>query len=134
MKRIVITKEAPAPIGPYSQAVVENGFVFVSGQTPLVPSTGELARGDVSVQTELVLTNISRILAAAGTDMERVIKTTVFLADMDDFASMNEVYARFFKTALPARSTVQVARLPLDASVEIEVIATVESPGKLLGD
>lgn len=125
MKTNIATDKAPLPIGPYSQAVVNDGYVFVSGQIPFDPQTGELVEGDIEQQTERVLQNISAILSEAGTDLEHVLKTTVFLADMNDFASMNEAYARYFKTVPPARSTVEVARLPRDARIEIEVIAAV---------
>ncbi|MGB8508735.1 MAG: RidA family protein [Pyrinomonadaceae bacterium] len=123
MKQIIITKEAPQAIGPYSQAVVAAGLVFASGQIPLDPATGEFVPGGIAEQTEQVLTNLSKVLEAAGTKLERVVKTTVFLADMADFAAMNEVYGRFFALEPPARSTVQAARLPRDARVEIDVIA-----------
>jgi 2-iminobutanoate/2-iminopropanoate deaminase len=123
MKKIVSTTAGPRPIGPYSQALIVNGFVFVSGQTPLDPATGELVAGDVAVQTKQVLQNISAILEAAGTSLEHVIKTTVFLADMNDFALMNGAYGQFFQHEPPARSTVGVVRLPRDARVEIEAVA-----------
>lgn len=123
MKRNITTDKAPLPIGPYSQAIVIDGYVFVSGQIPFNPQTGELVTGDIALQTERVLLNISAILEAAGTSLDHVFKTTVFLADMNDFASMNDAYGRYFKTVHPARSTVEVARLPRDARIEIEVIA-----------
>ena len=123
MKRIIKTEDAPKAIGPYSQAVVAGGFVFASGQIPTDPATGQFVEGGISEQTRQVLRNLSKVLEAAGTGLERVVKTTVFLADMDDFAAMNEVYARFFGENPPARSTVQAARLPRDARVEIDVIA-----------
>ena len=123
MRQIVKTEEAPQAIGPYSQAVVAGGFVFASGQIPLDPRTGEFVAGDIAEQTEQVLRNLSKVLEAAGTGLEQVVKTTVFLADMGDFAAMNEVYRRFFSEHPPARSTVQAARLPRDARVEIDVIA-----------
>ncbi|MDQ3686472.1 MAG: RidA family protein [Acidobacteriota bacterium] len=123
MKQIVVTKLAPEAIGPYSQAVTAGGFVFASGQIPLDPQTGVLVAGDVAEQTEQVLRNLAAVLEAAGTGLERVVKTTVFLADMNDFAAMNEVYGRHFGAAPPARATVQAARLPRDARVEIEAIA-----------
>lgn len=123
-KKITETERAPRPVGPYSQAVSSGGFVFVSGQAALDPSTGELIKGDVRAQTERVLKNISAVLEAAGSGLERVVKVNVFLADMDDFAAMNEVYGRFFGAAPPARTTVAVARLPLGAIVEIEAVAT----------
>ena len=125
MKRIVRTEGAPGAIGPYSQAVVAGGFVYCSGQIPTDPATGQFVEGGVSEQTRQVLRNLSKVLEAAGTGLERVVKTTVFLADMDDFAAMNEVYATFFTEEPPARSTVQAARLPRDARVEIDVVALV---------
>lgn len=123
MKRIVKTVEAPQAIGPYSQAVVAGGLVFASGQIPIDPATGEFVAGGIREQTEQVLRNVSRVLEAAGTGLEHVVRTTVFLADMNDFAAMNEAYAGFFGAEPPARSTVQAARLPRDARVEIDVIA-----------
>lgn len=123
MRRIVRTADAPGAIGPYSQAVVAAGLVFVSGQIPIDPRTGEFVPGGVAEQTEQVLRNLSAVLEAAGSSLERVVKTTVFLADMNDFAVMNEVYGRHFKTEPPARATVEAARLPRDARVEIEVVA-----------
>lgn len=123
MKEIVTTENAPGAIGPYSQAIKVNGLVFCSGQIPIDPGTGEFVAGGVSEQTEQVLKNLSAVLEAAGTSIENVIKTTVFLADMNDFAAMNEVYGRFFEKNKPARATVQAARLPRDARVEIECIA-----------
>jgi len=115
--------EAPQAIGPYSQAVVAGGFVYASGQIPIDPQTGEFVAGGVAEQTEQVLRNLSKVLEAAGTSLDRVVKTTVFLADMNDFAAMNEVYGRHFPADPPARSTVQAARLPRDARVEIDVVA-----------
>jgi 2-iminobutanoate/2-iminopropanoate deaminase len=123
VRQIITTKDAPQAIGPYSQAVVAGGFVFASGQIPTNPSTGQFVEGGIVEQTEQVLRNLSRVLEAAGTDLSRVVKTTVFLADMNDFAAMNEVYGRFFSENPPARSTVQAARLPRDARVEIDVVA-----------
>jgi 2-iminobutanoate/2-iminopropanoate deaminase len=123
MKDIVHTDRAPKPIGPYSQAVKSNGFVFVSGQVALDPKSGEFTPLEVRQQTERVLENIKAILEASGASLGHVVKTTVFLKDMNDFTAMNEVYARFFVAAPPARSTVQAARLPKDALVEIDVIA-----------
>lgn len=123
MKQIITTKDAPQAIGPYSQAVVAGGFVFTSGQIPIDPSTGQFVEGGVREQTEQVLRNLSKVLEAAGTSLGRVVKTTVFLADMNDFAAMNEVYGSFFTEQAPARSTVQAARLPRDAQVEIDVVA-----------
>jgi 2-iminobutanoate/2-iminopropanoate deaminase len=123
VKQIIKTKGAPQAIGPYSQAVLAGGFVFASGQIPLDPQTGEFVAGGVAEQTEQVLRNLSAVLEAAGTGLDRVVKTTVFLADMNDFALMNEVYGRYFNEDAPARATVQAARLPRDARVEIEAIA-----------
>lgn len=123
MKHIIATERAPQAIGPYSQAIVANGFVFASGQIPIDPETGQFVEGGIVEQTEQVLRNVSNLLEAAGTSLARVVKTTVFLADMNDFAAMNETYARFFSENPPARSTVQAARLPRDARVEIEVVA-----------
>jgi 2-iminobutanoate/2-iminopropanoate deaminase len=119
----VHTDNAPAAIGPYSQAVVANGFVFTAGQVPFDPTTMQLVEGDIAAQTEQVMRNLQAILQQAGADLSTVVKTTVFLKDMNDFAAMNEVYARHFGDHKPARSTVQVARLPRDANVEIEVVA-----------
>ena len=123
MKEIVTTDRGPKPIGPYSQAVKTSGFLFLSGQVALDPKTGDLTGTDVRQQTERVMENIKGILEAAGFNLHHVIKTTVFLKDMNDFPAMNEVYGRYFTSAPPARSTVQVARLPKDALVEIEVVA-----------
>jgi len=123
VKQIVATDEAPRAIGPYSQAVVAGGLVFASGQIPLDPRTGEFVAGGIREQTEQVMRNLSAVLRAAGSGLERVLKATVYLADMADFAEMNEVYGGFFREEPPARSTVQAARLPRDARVEIDVIA-----------
>ncbi len=123
MKETVTTDRGPKPIGPYSQAVKANGFLYLSGQVALDPKTNEMTGADIRQQTERVLENVKGILEAAGSNLHHVIKTTVFLKDMNEFPQMNEVYARYFTAAPPARSTVQVARLPKDALVEIEVIA-----------
>jgi 2-iminobutanoate/2-iminopropanoate deaminase len=123
MRDIVLTDRGPKPIGPYSQGVKANGFLYMSGQVSLDPKTGEMTGADIKEQTERVMNNIKGILEAAGCNLHHVVKTTVFLKDMNDFAAMNEVYGRYFTAAPPARSTVQVARLPKDALVEIEVIA-----------
>jgi 2-iminobutanoate/2-iminopropanoate deaminase len=123
MKDIILTPHGPKPIGPYSQAIRANGFLFLSGQVALDPQTGELSPADIRQQTERVLENLKAILEAAGSSFGRVVKTTVFLKDMNDFTAMNEVYARYFTAAPPARSTVQAVRLPKDAMVEIEVVA-----------
>lgn len=123
MKTIVATNQAPQAIGPYSQAVKANGFLFLSGQIPLDPVTGQMVYGGIAVQTSQVLTNIKAVLAAEGLTMANVVKTTVFLQSMDDFAAMNKVYGEFFPSEPPARSTIQVGRLPKDAGVEIEAVA-----------
>jgi 2-iminobutanoate/2-iminopropanoate deaminase len=123
VKQIVATEDAPRAIGPYSQAVIASGFVFASGQIPLDPRTGEFVAGGIREQTGQVFRNLSAVLGAAGSGLERVVKATVYLADMADFAEMNEVYGSFFGDDPPARSTVQAARLPRDARVEIDVIA-----------
>ncbi len=119
----VHTDNAPAAIGPYSQAIVANGFVFTAGQVPFDPQTMQLVQGSIAEQTEQVMKNLQAILTQAGADLSSVVKTTVFLQDMNDFGAMNEVYARHFGDHKPARSTVQVARLPRDAAVEIECVA-----------
>ena len=124
-KGVVSTKTAPAAIGPYSQAIRAGNLLFVSGQIPLDPQTGQLVAGDVRVQTRRVLTNLAAIVDAAGSSLDRAVKTTVYLLDLSEFSAMNEVYAEFFGDAPPARATVQVARLPRDAAVEIDLIAEV---------
>ena len=123
MKDRVQTDNAPKAIGPYSQAIKSNGFVFASGQIPLDPATMQIVEGGIREQTERVLNNLSAVLQAAGSSLDSVVKTTVFLIDLADFADMNETYARFFGEAPPARSTVQVSRLPRDVRIEIDVIA-----------
>lgn len=125
MKTIVTTNEAPAAIGPYSQAVVWQGLVFVSGQIPLDPVTGSLVDGDIATQTRRVLRNLDAILREAGSSLGSVLKTTVYLKDMGEFPLMNQVYAEFFGESLPARATVEVSRLPKDVAVEIDAVATV---------
>lgn len=125
MKEVVSTINAPGAIGPYSQAIKTDGMVFCSGQIPIDPATGEFSATDVAGQTEQVIKNLEEVLKAAGTSIGNVVKTTVFLADMNDFTAMNEVYSRFFSDNKPARATVQAARLPRDARVEIDCIATV---------
>ncbi|CAO0796285.1 unnamed protein product [Mucor circinelloides] len=119
----VHTDSAPAAVGPYAQAIKANGFVYTSGQVALNPATGKVVEGEVKEQTKQVFLNLTEVLKAAGSSLEKVVKTTVFLRDMNDFAAMNEVYASFFPTHQPARSAVQVARLPLDVAVEIECVA-----------
>ncbi|HEV2440212.1 MAG TPA: RidA family protein [bacterium] len=125
-KRIVRTEEAPQAIGPYSQAVVAGGFVYVAGQLALDPGTGQLVPGDVRIQTKRVMENIKAILGSAGSSLANVVKTTVFLRDMNDFGAMNEIYGSYFQEDPPARSTFQVAKLPRDGAVEIEVVALVK--------
>ena len=129
MRQIIKTANAPEAIGPYSQAVRAGDLVFASGQIPLDPRTGQSVAGGVAEQTEQVLRNLSAVLEAAGSSLDRVVKTTVFLADMNDFAAMNEVYARYFSKEPPARATVAAARLPRDARVEIEAVALVGKEG-----
>jgi 2-iminobutanoate/2-iminopropanoate deaminase len=124
-KTVISTAAAPAAIGPYSQAIRTGDLLFVSGQIPLDPATGQLLGGDIRAQTRQVLKNLAAILEAAGSSLGRVVKTTVYLRDLGEFAAMNEVYAEFFSEQPPARATVQVARLPRDAAVEIEVVAGV---------
>jgi len=124
-KRAVETRDAPKAIGPYSQAIIANGFVYTAGQIGADPKTGALVDGGIAEQTEQVLKNLEAVLKAAGSGLGAVVKTTVFLADMNDFAKTNEVYAKRFAVPFPARSTVQVARLPRDARVEIEAVAVV---------
>jgi len=123
MRDAIATPDAPQAIGPYSQAIRANGFVFLSGQIAIDPASGKIIGGDIAQQTEGVLKNLLAVLAAAGSGLDRVVKTTVFLKNMADFAAMNEVYGRYFRSAPPARSTVAVARLPKDVLVEIDVIA-----------
>jgi 2-iminobutanoate/2-iminopropanoate deaminase len=123
MREVIATQDAPQAIGPYSQAIKAGGLVFCSGQIALEPASGTIVAGNVAQQTERVIENLKAVLAAAGSGLERVVKTTVFLKNMGDFAAMNEVYGRYFKTAPPARSTVEAARLPRDVLVEIDVIA-----------
>ena len=122
MRQAVSTQAAPAAIGPYSQAVRAGDFLFVSGQIPLDPATGTLVDADVRTQTRRVLENLSAIVSAGGASLGHVVKTTVYLADMNDFAAMNEVYATFFSTPAPARATVQVGRLPRDVKIEIDAV------------
>ena len=123
MRQVISTDNGPKAIGPYSQAIKANGLVFLSGQIPLDPATQQLIAGDIAAQTERVLQNITGILTAAGSSLAQVVKTNVFLKSMNDFAAMNEVYGRHFTSEPPARSTVEVARLPKDVLVEIDVIA-----------
>jgi len=123
VKEVITTDHGPKAIGPYSQAIRANGFVFISGQIPLDPKTQQLVEGDIARQTERVMENLKGIVEAAGSSLDKAVKTTVFLADMGEFAAMNEVYGRYFPKNAPARATAQVARLPRDVRVEIELIA-----------
>jgi 2-iminobutanoate/2-iminopropanoate deaminase len=123
MPDIIETKSAPAPIGPYSQAVRANGFLFVSGQIPIQPESGFVVQGDISAQTRQVLRNLAAILEAAGSSLQKVVKTTIYLTNLDDFSRLNQVYAEYLGEVKPARATVQVARLPREVLVEIEAVA-----------
>ena len=123
MREVISTKDAPQAIGPYSQAIKANGFIFVSGQVAIDPATQQVVAGDVAAQTDRVLRNLSEILEAAGSGLGKVVRATVFLKNMNEFAAMNQVYGKYFSSAPPARSTVEVARLPKDVLVEIDVIA-----------
>ena len=123
MRDVISTQDAPQAIGPYSQAIRANGFIFVSGQIPVDPATQKIVEGGVAQQTEQVIRNLEAILKAAGSGLDKVVRTGVFLKDMGEFTAMNEVYERFFPQAAPARSTVEVARLPKDVRIEIDVIA-----------
>ncbi len=123
MKQTIATEKAPKAIGPYSQAVAHNGLVYLSGQIPLDPVTNQLVEGDITAQTERVLLNLAAVLEAAGSSLKKVLKTTVYLKNMDDFPKVNEVYGRYFDENPPARSTVEAARLPRDVQVEIDAIA-----------
>jgi 2-iminobutanoate/2-iminopropanoate deaminase len=125
MKKIVATEKAPKAIGPYSQAIVHNGLAYLSGQIPLDPATGQLVEGDIAAQTTRVLENLKAVLEACGSGLDRVVKTTVFIKDMGEFAKMNETYGKYFSENPPARSTVEAARLPRDVRVEIDAIAIV---------
>ncbi|HKS81360.1 MAG TPA: RidA family protein [Candidatus Acidoferrales bacterium] len=123
MKQVIATEKGPKAIGPYSQAIKAGGFVFISGQVAFDPATGQLVEGDVAKQTARVLENLKAIAEAAGTSLDKAVKATVFLKDMNDFAAMNEVYAKYFSKEPPARATVEVARLPRDVRVEIDIVA-----------
>jgi 2-iminobutanoate/2-iminopropanoate deaminase len=126
MREVIATPDAPQAIGPYSQAIRANGFIFTSGQIPLDPATQQIVEGGVAAQTEQALRNLEAILKAAGSGLDKVVRTGVYLKDMGEFAAMNEVYARFFPQNAPARATVEVARLPKDVRVEIDAIALAE--------
>ncbi len=133
MKKMISTSEAPAAIGPYSQAVRSGNFLFCSGQIPLDPTSGQIVSGDIATQTRRVLDNIGAVLKAEGLTFESIVKTTIFLTDLADFQTVNETYGSYFKQQFPARSTVQVSALPKGAKVEIEVIAVADD-GKSSGD
>ncbi|MGH9691119.1 MAG: RidA family protein [Candidatus Acidiferrales bacterium] len=122
MKEIISTEKGPKAIGPYSQAIKANGFIHTAGQIPFDPATGQLVKGNIALQTTQVLENLKAIVEASGSSLEKAVKATVYLKDMNDFAAMNEVYGRYFSKNPPARSTVEVARLPRDAGVEIDLI------------
>jgi 2-iminobutanoate/2-iminopropanoate deaminase len=123
-RQTILTKNAPAPIGPYSQAITASGkMIFTAGQIPIIPATGEIVAGDIKIQTRQAIENLKAILEAGGASLEGVVKTTVFIKDMNEFAAMNEIYGQYFGKSMPARSTVEVARLPKDVRVEIEAIA-----------
>ena len=126
MKKVIATSEAPKAVGPYSQAVAVGNFLFAAGQIPLDPATGELIAGDISAQTDRVLQNVAGVLRANGMTFANVVKSTVFMVDLGNFAAMNAVYSQYFSEPFPARSTIQVAGLPKGAQVEIEVVATLE--------
>ena len=123
MANVISTDKAPAAIGPYSQAIEVNGMIYTSGMIPIDPSTGELVTGSVEAQAEQAISNLEALLAASGSSIEKVVKTVVFISNMDDFGKINEVYAKHFKEPYPARSCVQIARLPKDVAIEIEVVA-----------
>ncbi len=123
MKHIIITDKAPNPIGPYSQAIRAGGLLFLSGQTPMDPATGQLVEGGIAAQTARALDNLKAVVEAAGSSLDRVVKTTVYMKDLSEFAAMNEVYAGYFSANPPARSTIEAARLPRDCRVEIDLIA-----------
>lgn len=123
-RTIINTDQAPKAIGPYSQAVKVNGLVFLSGQIPLNPVSGELVAGDIKVQTRQVMENLKAVLAAAGSSLDQVVKTTIFLKDMNDFGVVNAVYAEYFGKSVPARATIEVSRLPKDVSIEIDAVAS----------
>ncbi len=125
MKKTILTLDAAVPVGPYNQAVVTGNLVYTSGQLPIDPASGQVVAGDIKAQTELVFRNLRAVLAAAGSGLDRVVKTTVFMKDLNEFAAMNEVYGRHFADQAPARSTVEVVRLPKDVRVEIEAVAEV---------
>jgi 2-iminobutanoate/2-iminopropanoate deaminase len=122
-KQVISTKNAPAAIGPYSQAIKAGNFIFISGQIPIIPSTGEITQGDIRIQTRQVLENLKNILEAAHSSLDKVVKTTIFMKDLNNYAEINQVYAEYFRHAPPARAAVQAARLPKDVGIEIEAVA-----------
>lgn len=126
MKKVIATEQAPAAIGPYSQAIEANGFLFTSGVIPIVPETGELVQGGIEEQAEQAIGNLAALIEAAGADVSDVIKTVVFIKNMDDFSKVNEIYSRYFKEKCPARSCVEVARLPKDVLIEVEAIVLMD--------
>lgn len=126
MKRVIETDQAPAAIGPYSQAIEAGGFLFTSGVIPIIPATGELAEGGIEVQAGQALSNLAALIKASGADIANVVKTVVFIKNMDDFAKVNEIYSRYFGKECPARSCVEVARLPKDVLIEIEAIVVMD--------
>ncbi|MGR3173046.1 MAG: RidA family protein [Candidatus Scalindua sp.] len=131
-KEIISTKDAPQAIGPYSQAVRFDNLIFVSGQIPIGPETGKILKGNIREQTKQILENLSNILAAGGSSLNNVLRTTIFLTNLENYSVVNEIYAQYFKDLPPARSTVQVAKLPMDAQIEIDVIACVNTDENLL--
>jgi 2-iminobutanoate/2-iminopropanoate deaminase len=126
-KNIISTEKAPQAIGPYSQAVQFNNLLFISGQIPLEPNSGEIVKGNIKELTKQILDNLNAILTASGSSLDNVLRTTIFLTNLDDYAEVNEIYAEFFEKSMPARSTVQVSRLPMDVPIEIDAIASVNS-------
>ena len=126
-KNIISTDKAPQAIGPYSQAVQFNNLLFISGQIPLEPKSGEIVKGNIKELTKQILDNLNAILTASGSSLDNVLRTTIFLTNLDDYAEVNEIYAEFFEKSMPARSTVQVSRLPMDVPIEIDAIASVNS-------
>ena len=126
-KNIISTDKAPQAIGPYSQAVKFNNLLFVSGQIPLEPKSGEIVKGNIKEQTKQILDNLNAILTASGSSLDNVLRTTIFLTSLNDYAEVNEIYAEFFEISMPARSTVQVSRLPMDVPIEIDAIASINT-------
>ncbi len=131
-KEIISTKDAPQAIGPYSQAIRFGNLIFASGQIPIEPETGKILKGDIKGQTKLILENLNNVLAASGSSLDNVLRTTIFLTDLEDYPAVNETYAQYFNDLPPARSTVQVAKLPMDAQIEIDAIACINTEENLL--